>query len=501
MADPIKVIVTSKKHLEAKYGSHFPEVEKLLAALVKADKKRKLQTKVVYIDDAASVKKAGISVAKSITRKRCKVAVDALYEKLQPVYIVLFGAQDIIPFQEINNPAQDDDEIVPSDLPYACDTPYGRKIAAFTGPSRVVGRIPDIPGNGDIAYLKTVFEAIINFQPAAAETLTDYFAVTADVWKKSTQLSLTNIFGNNKDLKESPPAKTGYPLKDLTALTHFYNCHGAPIDSRYYGQKGNSFPVAQDAVDMDGKISYGTVVAAECCYGAQLYDPNEADNGSMSIANMYFKNQAISLAGSSTIAYGPSDEMGLADLVTQYFIINILSGASAGRALLEARQQFLSESGPHLDPYELKTLAQFYLLGDPSVQPVIKETKAIAKETILNRRMNLFNKGLNLTASILPSELIAAPKQKPSKASGKTLSQIFKAAGFSGKETTHAYRIKFEGGTMRSFSKGLMGVGSVTFRTYSKTPKRIKKKFNIGKVLVIKESGSQILGWKVYHRR
>jgi hypothetical protein len=50
----------------------------------------------------------------------------------------------------------------------------------------------------------------------------------------------------------------------------------------------------------------------------------------------------------------------------------VLEGASLGRAALMARQRFIQETS-ELDPVDLKTLAQFNLLGDPSVHPVKTE--------------------------------------------------------------------------------------------------------------------------------
>ena len=59
--------------------------------------------------------------------------------------------------------------------------------------------------------------------------------------------------------------------------------------------------------------------------------------------------------------------MSAADFITQYFLVNVLNGASLGRACLEARQKFVDEQ--YLDIYNLKTLAQFVLLGDPALHP------------------------------------------------------------------------------------------------------------------------------------
>lgn len=344
-----KMIITAKSSLTLKYGSKFPKIKKLLQALKAADKKRGIATLIVFIDDAVSAKQAGIKPIQNVNARECKRAVDDLYKKHVPDYIVLVGSQDVFPFQEINNPADADGDItVPSDLPYACDAPYSKNIQSFTGPTRVVGRIPDVPGENDIQYFTTLIQNIINAKPRREELYMQYFGVSAYVWRKSTQLSLQNIVGNYGNLLLSPGSPTNYTATQLKKLTHFYNCHGAQNDMAFYGQKGNSYPIAVSSTQLNGKINEGTIVAAECCYGAELVNPALLPQPhALSIANTYLNNNAVAFMGSSTIAYGPSDTQGLADLITQYFIKNIIGGASTGRALLQARQQFLSESGPH----------------------------------------------------------------------------------------------------------------------------------------------------------
>ncbi len=190
-----KYIVTSKNNLKNKYGPKFSTIEASLKKLVASDKKKNLDTKVLYIDDASSAKKAGIKPVTSVTPTTCKRAIDSLYEKKAPEYIAILGAQDIIPFQEINNPAGDDgDERIPSDLPYACEAPYGKEIGAFTGPSRVVGRIPDIPNLDDIKYIQRVIKNIMDHRSVDPSRYKKYFSVSAKVWHKSTKLSLNSMF-------------------------------------------------------------------------------------------------------------------------------------------------------------------------------------------------------------------------------------------------------------------------------------------------------------------
>jgi hypothetical protein len=114
---------------------------------------------------------------------------------------------------------------------------------------------------------------------------------------------------------------------------HFINCHGATADPRFFGQRNSqseNYPVAHTARHLDGLVSEGTVVAAECCFE------------------------------------------------------RLLLGAPLGRALLEARQQFVLDT-PLLHPSDLKTLAQFSLLGDPSIHPVAPKRPALEQTRVFER--------------------------------------------------------------------------------------------------------------------
>jgi len=495
-----KVIVTSKTNLQNKYGSKFSAVEKLIRELIQSDKKKGITTQLVYIDDAASAKAGGITAIKSITPPTAKKALDGVYKKLRPAYLVILGAGDIIPFQPIDNPADDEDLVVPSDLPYACESGYGTDIAAFTGPTRVVGRIPDIPFQADVDYFKTIINNIIQYKQVKPEKLQDYFAVTAAVWKKSTEESIHNMFGSFTALKSSPAINAPHKPADMKPLVHFYNCHGSPEDASFYGQKGNSYPIAQKAEHIAKNISVGTVVAAECCYGASLFNPDNEAAHHTSMANTYLQHGAITFVGSSTIAYGPASGNALADLITQYFIRNIKNGASTGRAFLEARQKFLSVSGPQLDPYELKTLAQFYLLGDPSVHVLIEQPVMDGGDTVANKRMNLFNKGVNLAATVAASKkAVHVQAGKKNKVAGDAR-QILKQAGFTGKESATVYHVAAKNKKSVATAKDFTGGASVSFRAFKKDLVKVKS-IKVGEVLVIKESGNQVLGWKIYHRK
>ena len=509
---PVKLIVTNKSKLQWKYGKNFSKISAILKQMQAADKKKGLDTRIAFVDDAPSLKSSGIKKISSDSEKEYKRIVDDLYNKYIPAYIVILGAQDIFPFQEIDNPAEDDDIMIPSDLPYACDTPYSAKIDNFTGPTRVVGRIPDmISQQSDVSYFQKLISNSIDHKPLNPDEYYNYFAVSALVWKKSTELSLQSMFGQSAKMRASPNGKipktyVPYTKKELEPLTHFYNCHGANFDLSYYGQNGQQFPEALESSNIQNKIRPGTIVAAECCYGAQLFDANQMGFGSAGIATTYLGNDAIAFVGSSTIAYGPADSQGLADLITQYFIKNILKGASTGRAFLEARQRFLTEVGPDLDPIELKTLAQFYLLGDPSVQPAECEEAEILKisvgSAIANTRKNLSMKGASLGESIgtTKKQKIASPlKAKLLLPDNKTMSveQILQNNNFTRADKKAVYTVKPKSTNIIGLQKKFGGK-DVRFHTYIQNPMERLKRIRI---LVVKENAAEILGWKVYESK
>lgn len=415
-----KVVLAMQAALLSKYGdAGMARIARALRALVSADKRRGLVTELIHLDDAAAMAPYGGPAPAIPDARAVKAAVDRIAAVLQPHYIVLLGGPDVMPMVPIVNPAYsgadgDGDRHVPSDLPYACDAPYSTDANRFLGPTRVVGRLPDLIGARQPALLTRLINAAARAKPRPRADYQGSFGLSAQAWEKSTALSLTNTFGHADDLVTSPPRGPRWGARQLAPRIHFINCHGGDSAPEYYGQPPDveEFPVAHRASLLAGKVSAGTVVAAECCYGAQLYDPGDA-GGEKGIALAYLEDGAAGVFGSTTIAYGPCEGNGAADLICQYFIQQVLGGSSLGRAALEARQKFAG-ARTHLDPYDLKTLMQFYLLGDPSAQPVamsahsLTQTKAFRKafagsqdRTVRNlRRERLEREGRNLGKSL-----------------------------------------------------------------------------------------------------
>ena len=147
------------------------------------------------------------------------------------------------------------------------------------------------------------------------------------------------------------------------------NCHGNESDHTFSGEfPQDVYSTAMDARKLAG-VGAGTVAAFECCFGAELYDPSGLP--AMSIANQYLAKGAAGIVASTTISYGPADDNANADWICQFFIEQVLRGASLGRAFLEARLAYVRKQSV-VDPYDEKTLAQFVLLGDPSLHPFVE---------------------------------------------------------------------------------------------------------------------------------
>jgi len=377
-----KIIITNRVALNKKYGPSVSRIDRAVERLIVADKRRGIETMVAAIDSKEAMTAVnGKAVFDKNDQKAVKAAIDAIYNAYHPDYLLILGAPDIIPHQDLKNPAYDpngdEDRVVPTDIPYACDAGYSKEPGKFIGPTRVVGRLPDLINVSDASYLVSLLDTAVRHKTRTRDDYQRYFSVSAEVWKGSTSLSLAKLFGSGAAMVTSPPKGPSWTQSQLAPRVHFINCHGAQSDPNFYGQRGNDYPVAHSAKNIVRKIMNGTVVAVECCYGAELYDPGDSDM-QPGICSTYLRDGAYGYFGSSTIAYGPSEGNGQADLICQYFLDEVINGASLGEAALRARHRFASAYA-HLDPTDLKTMVQFFLLGDPSVHPVNAVAHGLAK--------------------------------------------------------------------------------------------------------------------------
>jgi hypothetical protein len=272
----------------------------------------------------------------------------------------------------------------------------------FRGPTRVVGRLPDLTADRDPGYLLLVLDAASKWQPRPRASYLPSLGISAQTWEASTSKSLLQLFNSDRDLHTCPTETFRWRRELLRRRLHLINCHGLSSSSKFLGESAanpNDMPVAHDAayVAKTG-LREGTVAAAECCFGAELYDPAKEEKRQMSMCNTYLSQRACGFFGSTNGSYGPLTTNDYADLICRYFVESVLMGSSLGRAALEARQKYVARKSP-LNVTDLKTLAQFNLYGDPSVTPV----KAAAPK--LKRREVFRAIGRALEAMVQPAHI------------------------------------------------------------------------------------------------
>ncbi len=509
-----KVIVTNRSALMKKYGRQgLPKIRQALRALSAADKKRGMKNRVVYLDDAKTMKKLeGKPVLNAVDPRENKQAIDAVFTALQPDYLMILGAPDVVPHQDLENPVYDpadgdEDTRAWGDVPYACDAPYSRDPARFVGPTRVVGRVPDLLSAVEPSYLVALLKTAAGAQSQGSDTYTGYFGVSAAEWEGSTRMSLNNIFGQASHLLLCPSAGPQYSNGELKNRMHFINCHGGLASPEFQGQRGNSYPISMTTKTIEGEIEEGTVAAVECCYGAELYDATTLGID-LPICQTYLRQGAYGYFGSTTIAYGPADSNGAADLICQYFLLNVLEGASLGRAALAARQQFVQGTA-QMDPIDLKTLAQFYLLGDPSVHPVLRNTPTTVPKGMVTSQAERFFRAerrakLQETGAFLsktkPTASQRASTQKVSSITKQALANIVKQAGLESSQSFSAFAVKGAPAPKRGVGKS-SATPSRYFVTVGTPRDGQVDKVRRGVAVVAKEMNGRIVGYRIYHQR
>jgi hypothetical protein len=508
-----KIIVTNRKRLLSKYGNEgFKTISQALTVLGNADKRRGISSNIVYLDDSADMKKVrGKAVTDALDPLQNKKAIDSVFKFYNPHYLMILGAPDVLPHQDLDNPAREDgDDHAWSDLPYACDAPYSQDPARFVGPTRVVGRLPDLFGANESSYLISLLKVATEYKMRSPDDYMLYLGLSAGIWQGSTQLSLYNIFGNADKLLIAPPSGPNYPNGELRNRMHFINCHGGEAKPAFYGQRDKndqSFPESLTTQSTNGTIVEGTVAAVECCYGAELYDSITLGID-IPICQSYLQQGAYGYFGSTTIAYGPDNTNAEADLICQYFLLKVFEGASLGHAALMARQLFVRDNA-QMDPFNLKTLAQYCLLGDPSVHPITVQSATGIPTGVAKADSDRFFRAerrqkMKLAGDFLmhtkPTASKRAAARKLPKTTVGTLSEITKSVRLPEKQTFIAYAVKGAQGAKGRVAKAR--TAPLRYLVTIGTPEEDStEKVHRGVAVVAKELGGRIMGYRIYQQR
>ncbi len=457
----IKLSVTVKSRLEDKYApADLQLINEKVKEWIAADDKRGITTVHVHVDDAKEMDDLGAApVSGEATAEKIKQAIEDLWvsDKLPstPHYLVLFGAEDIVPMFPVPNPSYDPsgidtDQTVPSDNPYATPLNFDPldPTNSYLIPQRAIGRIPDMVSDsqeshhkGDPAWVVQYLDTAIEWEPKEKRDYKDPYAICTAEARFAGNEFMQKTFDDpglrpficptDSDAVDSPTARD-----HLSAGLHIIKCHGNKKDPTFWGfsvldQRKKEHPCAAiTSASLTALLKSSAVVASMCCYGAQIFspsDPNARSRGEWPLASTYLRNGALGFVGSTMMAWVGRSQMGAADWIVQSYLKNVLGGESLGNAFLASKQDYRSHYSVKddiLSEEEEKTLIEYVLLGDPSIHPVLSSQSSPGLLAVQKRwrRRDAREKLAKGIRECLPIRLDGQPEDK------KMAKEVFKSA-------------------------------------------------------------------------
>ncbi len=351
--------------------------------------------------------------------------------------VILLGGDECIPFHRLQNPIPDDERVVLSDNPYACDD------AGYLIPQRIVARLPEGDGS-DPSLLMTLLESMATYHTQATHQRrfgVDVSAllrirstpgrklavgIAADVWREPSRHILRNLHADAM-LHLSPPLTSGAlnPRTMAGREVVYINLHGAAGMPHFYGQAANSWgaasalPIAVSPSHFTKGVVAGTIIVSEACYGAELLG-RDVHN---SIPLKALSEGALAFVGATVNAYGSANVPLLgADLLFDRLMHYLADGMTVGLALHFARLEFaqiMYERQGFLDDVDMKTLIEFSLLGDPwaaikgsQLQPTISHTASSGSLQVLTiERVPKVLRRMQLNESDISGDMLRRAKE------------------------------------------------------------------------------------------
>jgi peptidase C25-like protein len=418
----IKLSVTVKSRLEDKYApADLQQINNKVKGWIEADDKRGIQTVHVHVDDTKEMDEFGVTpVSAKPTPEEIKEAIEKLWvsDKFPspPHYLVLFGAEDIVPMFPVPNPSYDPngidkDPTVPSDNPYATPLDFNPldPTNSYLIPQRAIGRIPDMVSDpegpkhkGDPAWFVRYLDTATKWESRNKSDYKDPYAICTAEARFAGNDFMQKTFDDpglrpficptDSDAVDSPTSRD-----HLSPGLHIIKCHGNKGDPTFWGfsvldQRKKEHPCAAiTSASLTALLKSSAVVASMCCYGAQIFlppDPNARSRGEWPVASTYLRNGALGFVGSTMMAWVGLSKMGAADWLVQGYLKNVLGGDSIGNAFLASKQDYrghYSMNDDILAEEEEKTLIEYILLGDPSIHPVISSQSSPDRRTVQSR--------------------------------------------------------------------------------------------------------------------
>ncbi len=410
---PAYIVLSSRSRLIQNFKEEgFSSIDERVLNLIEGIRRRYgWNAYRIYMDDPKTMEPFGLAPVDPGNAWQIKLRLADLDQVLSRRgemigALLIVGGDGIIPFHLLPNPTDDDDEVIPSDNPYAT------RDENYFLPEWPVGRLPSdrepellirqldyavqnhktqaAPRRSFWSFFRFLRFGLDRLLPVREKTL----GYSASIWRKAS-FAVFKTIGDPNSLITSPPVEASLlPSQTMRPAKYsYFNLHGLEDTPEWYGQRDPlrdqntpvEFPVALRPSDVINSGRAPRVVFTEACYGA--HSIGKTSESALSLKFLNSGSRAV--IGSTKISYGSvTPPLIAADLLGQLFWQYLNQRVPVGEALRRAKLKLAAEMHGrqgYLDGEDQKTLISFVLYGDPLYQP--SPTKPQPGEKTVVRRM------------------------------------------------------------------------------------------------------------------
>jgi Flp pilus assembly protein TadD len=394
---PAYIVLSSRTRLMQTLGvSGYQSVDGAVMQLVEAVRRRpRWSAYRIYIDDPQTLEPFGLGPVDPGNAWQIKLRladIDQILGRRGEMIgaLLIVGGDGVIPFHMLPNPTDDDDDVIPSDNPYATTDEN------YFAPEWPIGRLP-VNGDADLLvelildaadhhvqarqssgwlvrfkqWLFTIFRRFMGGHKNA-------LGYSASIWRKASMAVFKSI-GETQGMITSPPVQSGrLPIMAMRPVhLSYFNLHGLEDAPEWFGQRDPlrdtttnvEFPIALHPEDVVNGGRAPSVVYTEACFGANAMGKTPET----ALCLKFLQSGSHAVIGSTKVSYGSvTPPLIAADLLGKLFWDQLNHAVPVGEALRRAKLQLISrmyERQEYLDGEDQKTLISFVLYGDPMYAP------------------------------------------------------------------------------------------------------------------------------------
>lgn len=394
---PAYVVLSSRTRLMQSLGeAGFQSVDRAVMQLVEAVRRRpRWSAYRIYIDDPQTLEPFGLGPVDPGNAWQIKLRladIDQILGQRGEMIgaLLIVGGDGVIPFHMLPNPTDDDDDVIPSDNPYASTDEN------YFAPEWPIGRLP-VDSDADllvnliidaarhhvqamqsvgwfVRFKQWLFRVFRRFMGSRKNAL----GYSASIWRKAS-LAVFKSIGETQGLITSPPVQSGrLPVMAMRPVhLSYFNLHGLEDSPEWFGQRDPlrdttskvEFPIALHPEDVVNSGRAPNVVFTEACFGANALGKTPET----ALCLKFLQSGSHAVVGSTKVSYGSvTPPLIAADLLGKLFWEQLNRSIPVGEALRRAKLQLIAhmyDRQEYLDGEDQKTLITFVLYGDPLYAP------------------------------------------------------------------------------------------------------------------------------------